>query len=97
MDKNIRIAILGGGPAGLAAGMNLEKKGYDNYTIFERLDRVGGKCCSPVYKDRHYEMGAIMGVPCYYAVEEIKNFCGVTHDGPTLGSNYKDENGNVIE
>lgn len=97
MDKNIRIAILGGGPAGLAAGMNLEKKGYDNYTIFERLDRVGGKCCSPVYNDRHYEMGAIMGVPCYYAVEEIENFCGVTHDGPTLGSNYKDENGNVIE
>ena len=28
MEKNIRIAIIGGGPAGLSAGMYLEKKGY---------------------------------------------------------------------
>ena len=28
MDKNIRIAIIGGGPAGLSAGMYLEQKGY---------------------------------------------------------------------
>ncbi len=27
MDKNIRIAIIGGGPAGLSAGMYLEQKG----------------------------------------------------------------------
>ncbi len=27
MDKNIRICIVGGGPAGLSAGMYLEKKG----------------------------------------------------------------------
>ena len=40
MDKNIRICIVGGGPAGLSAGMYLEKKGYDNYTILERsVDR----------------------------------------------------------
>ena len=30
MDKNIRIAIIGGGPAGLGAAMYLEKKGYTN-------------------------------------------------------------------
>ena len=42
MDKNIRICIVGGGPAGLSAGMYLEQKGYENYTILERLDRVGG-------------------------------------------------------
>ena len=44
MDKNIRIAIIGGGPAGLSAGMYLEQKGYENYVIYERLNRVGGKC-----------------------------------------------------
>jgi cation diffusion facilitator CzcD-associated flavoprotein CzcO len=47
MDKNIRIAIIGGGPAGLSAGMYLEQAGYDNYTIFERNGWVGGKCHSP--------------------------------------------------
>ena len=97
MDKNIRIAIIGGGPAGLSAGMYLEQKGYENYVIFERLNRVGGKCWSPHYNGRRYEMGAIMGVPSYYAVEDVEKFCGITHDGPKLNRNYKNAKGDVIE
>ncbi len=97
MDKNVRICIVGGGPAGLSAGMYLEKKGYENYTILERLDRVGGKCWSPTYNGRRYEMGAIMGVPSYYAVHDVEEFCGITHDGPQLNRNYKSKNGKVIE
>ena len=97
MDKNIRICIVGGGPAGLSAGMYLEKKGYTNYTILERSDRVGGKCWSPHYNGKRYEMGAIMGVPSYYAVHDVEEFCGITHDGPKLNRNYKDARGNVIE
>ena len=69
MDKNIKICIIGGGPAGLSAGMYLEQKGYENYTILEKNDRVGGKCWSPHYNGRRYEMGAIMGVPSYYAAQ----------------------------
>lgn len=60
MDKNTRICIIGGGPAGLSAGMYLEKS-----------DRVGGKCWSPYFNGRRYEMGAIMGVPSYYAVHDV--------------------------
>jgi len=97
MEKDIRICIIGGGPAGLSAGMYLEQKGYENYTILERLDRVGGKCWSPTYNGRRYEMGAIMGVPSYYAVHDVEEFCGITHDGPKLNRNYKDGKGNVIE
>ena len=97
MDKNIRICIIGGGPAGLSAGMYLEQKGYENYTILERLDRVGGKCWSPTYNGRRYEMGAIMGVPSYYAVHDVEEFCGITHDGPKLNRNYKNAKGDVIE
>ncbi len=97
MDKNGRICIVGGGPAGLTAGMYLEQKGYTNYTILERLDRVGGKCWSPHYNGRRYEMGAIMGVPSYYAVHDVEEFCGITHDGPQLNRNYKNSKGDVIE
>ena len=97
MDKNMRICIVGGGPAGLSAGMYLEQKGYENYTILERQDRVGGKCWSPHYNGRRYEMGAIMGVPSYYAVHDVEEFCGITHDGPKLNRNYKDASGKVIE
>lgn len=96
-DMNERIAILGGGPAGLSAGMYLEQKGYHDYTIFEREDHVGGKCHSPEFKGRRYEMGAIMGVPSYYAVHDVEEFCGITHDGPKLNRNYKDGKGKVID
>ena len=97
MDKNLRICIIGGGPAGLSAGMYLEQKGYENYTILEKNDHVGGKCHSPHYNGRRYEMGAIMGVPSYYAVHDVEEFCGITHDGPQLNRNYKDKTGKVIE
>ena len=97
MDKNVRICIVGGGPAGLSAGMYLEQKGYTNYTILERLDRVGGKCWSPHYNGRRYEMGAIMGAPSYFAVHDVEEFCGITHDGPELIRQYKSGKGDVIE
>ncbi len=97
MNKDTRICIIGGGPAGLSAGMYLEQKGYENYTILEKQDRVGGKCWSPTYNGRRYEMGAIMGVPSYYAVHDVEKFCGITHDGPQLNRNYKNQKGDVIE
>lgn len=36
-----KVAVIGSGPAGLAAANNLNKKGYD-VTIFEKLEYVGG-------------------------------------------------------
>ncbi|MGI6590430.1 MAG: FAD-dependent oxidoreductase [Eggerthellaceae bacterium] len=96
-DLNDRVCIIGGGPAGLAAGMYLEQKGYRNYAILEKSDHVGGKCNSPAYNGRRYEMGAIMGVPSYYAIADIERFCGVTHDGPKLNRNFKDLKGNVVD
>ena len=96
MDKNIRIAIIGGGPAGLSAGMYLELKGYENYVIYEKTDHVGGKCHSPHMNGKRYEMGAIMGVPSYYAVHDVEVFAGVSHaDGPKLHRTYRLPNGKV--
>lgn len=96
MDKDVRIAIIGGGPAGLSAGMYLEQKGYENYVIYEKTDHVGGKCHSPHMNGKRYEMGAIMGVPSYYAVHDVEVFAGVTHaDGPKLHRTYRLPNGQV--
>ena len=89
MDKNIRIAIIGGGPAGLSAAMYLEKKGYNNYVVYEKSDHVGGKCHSPHYNGKRYEMGAIMGCPSYKAVFDCEEFGGATHEaGPKLVSEF---------
>lgn len=55
---NRRIAIIGAGPAGLSAAQALKNKGYQQVTIFERADRVGGKCCTVDIDGRNYELGA---------------------------------------
>ncbi|ORX76944.1 FAD/NAD(P)-binding domain-containing protein [Anaeromyces robustus] len=95
MDKNSRIAIIGAGPAGLGAGMYLEQKGYENYVIFEKTDHVGGKCHSPTFDGKRHEMGAIMGVSSYYAVQDVEAFTGVTHDGPKLQRVFRYPNGKI--
>lgn len=97
MDHNLRIAIIGAGPAGLSAAMNLQKAGYSSIAVLEKSDHVGGKCCSPSYHGRRYEMGAIMGVPSYYAVHDAEEFGGVTHDGPELMRKYKNKEGKIID
>lgn len=55
---NRRIAIIGAGAAGLSAAQALKNKGYQQVTIFERADRVGGKCCTVEIDGRNYELGA---------------------------------------
>ena len=100
-DTAQRIAIIGGGPAGISAAMYLEKFGYDNYCIYERHGKVGGKCFSPKIKtpegERSFETGAIMGAKTYYAVHEVEQFAGVTHaDGPNMRRMYRDSSGREI-
>lgn len=90
VDKEQRICIVGGGPAGLSMAMYLEKKGYTNYTVYEKSDHVGGKALSPMMKvqskggteeERTVEMGAFKGFDTYLAVRECEAFGGVTHTG----------------
>ena len=105
--KDIRICIIGGGPAGMSAAMYLEKNGYDNYQIYEKDNRVGGKCLSPMMKVidkdgketmRSFEMGAVMGCDTYYAVHECEEFGGVTHEnGPNMGRVFKNTDGSDLK
>ncbi|MGV0643283.1 NAD(P)-binding domain-containing protein [Mycolicibacterium sp. XJ2546] len=39
---NLSVGIIGAGPGGLALGILLRKAGFDNFTIFDREDGVGG-------------------------------------------------------
>jgi uncharacterized protein with NAD-binding domain and iron-sulfur cluster len=51
MPEQRRVAVLGGGIAGLTAAMELAERGYD-VTVYEANDRVGGKARSmPVDED----------------------------------------------
>jgi len=42
-NVNDRVCIIGGGPAGISAAMYLQKKGYKEYEVYEKLNKVGGK------------------------------------------------------
>ena len=100
-EKTDRICIIGGGPAGISTAMYLQKKGYENYVIFERLNKIGGKCYSPRIdvngEARTYETGAIMGAITYHAVHEVEEFAGVGHDdGPNMRRMYRDMTGKEI-
>ena len=55
-----RIAIIGAGPAGLTAAWQLRAHGYESVRIFEKNDRVGGKCLTPTIDGRNYELGAVI-------------------------------------
>lgn len=85
-----KICIIGGGPSGLSAAWFLQEKGYKDITVLERLDRLGGKCNSPVYNEKNFEMGAIMGVPNYHVVKELMKVAGVEADGPKLDREFYD-------
>ncbi len=55
---NRRVAIVGAGAAGLSAAHALRALGYENVVVFERADRVGGKCHTIEIDGRNYELGA---------------------------------------
>ncbi|MGI5888671.1 MAG: FAD-dependent oxidoreductase [Oscillospiraceae bacterium] len=107
MDKNGRICIVGGGPAGTSMAMYLEKKGYTNYVIYEKTGRVGGKALSPkmevttaggTKEMRTIEMGAVMGCETYFAVHECEEFGGTSHlDGPPMGRRFTNPDGTTIK
>lgn len=70
-SRESRIAIVGAGPAGLSAGYFLKKKGYKNVTIFERLGRVGGMCCSITEDGESFDIGANYVTPSYREVMKL--------------------------
>jgi monoamine oxidase len=48
MDKvvHVRTAIIGAGASGISAAVNLLNNKYENFLVFEGLERVGGRVCT---------------------------------------------------
>ena len=42
MPTDLSVGIIGAGPGGLALGIFLKKRGFGDFTIFDREDGVGG-------------------------------------------------------
>lgn len=46
LPVNTKVGIVGGGPSGLSAAYALSRLGYNDITIIEKYDTVGGMCGS---------------------------------------------------
>jgi len=56
----VKIAIIGAGASGLSAAHQLKKLGYHEVTVFEKNDYAGGKVLSYSYRDKYYDLGAVI-------------------------------------
>jgi hypothetical protein len=65
IDKNKRICIIGAGPGGLSTGYFLQKAGYENVTILEKLPVVGGLCNTITFENKSFDLGANYLTPAY--------------------------------
>jgi zeta-carotene desaturase len=73
----LKVAIVGGGLAGLSTAVELLDQGYD-VDIYEQRPFIGGKVAS--YKDRsgnHVEMGLHVFFGCYHNLFRLMRKCGV--------------------
>ena len=59
------ICIVGAGPAGIHMAVLLKRMGLTKLRIFEKSNRVGGKCFDVEYDGISRPMGAIFGEPNY--------------------------------
>ncbi|XP_077254119.1 uncharacterized protein LOC143893052 [Tasmannia lanceolata] len=57
LPVSTRIGIVGGGPSGLSAAYALSKLGYNNVTVLEKYQTVGGMCESAEIEGKVYDLG----------------------------------------
>jgi hypothetical protein len=80
-DKNVKIAIVGGGVSGLSSALWLVEKGYHNITIFEKESDLGGKVQSYTSSDGSvHEVGAIVQSDDFQNIYEMARVTGYATD-----------------
>ena len=78
IDPDARIAIIGGGPAGLSTAWFLSKNNFRNVTVLEKLGRVGGLCKSITVDGMSYDIGANYVTWAYTETLKIAKELGAT-------------------
>src|SRR5699024_4352689 len=75
----------------------LQRKGYNNVTLFEKNVRLGGKLHTIWYKGKSYELGAIFGLPSYLNLRALMTRLNIKADSPKLSrTNYNAEGEKIM-
>jgi hypothetical protein len=91
-NPDLRIAIVGAGPSGLTAARELQMLGYQNVTVFEQNNRVGGKVNSIKIGTLNAELGAVFASPDYRLVLGLAEEYGIQY-GPYDKPKFVYDNG----
>jgi len=65
-----KICVVGAGIGGVVAAHTLNEMGHE-VTVYEKEDRVGGKCFTGEYNEQYYEMGACSASPGFKTVLKL--------------------------
>lgn len=65
MNTQTRVAIVGGGAAGLSAAYTLLKKGVKHVDVFEANEKLGGRIQSRMVRDHAIDFGGFIIYPWY--------------------------------
>ena len=79
--RDLRVAIVGAGAAGLTVARELVRAGIQGVSIYEASERIGGRLWSkPVPRQQHttYELGA-MRIPTFTSDPEERRFSAFGH------------------
>jgi protoporphyrinogen oxidase len=102
-DKNVRIAIIGGGVSGLSSALWLKQKGYNHITLLEKEAQLGGKVQSFVHPNgRAYEVGAVAQSDDFKNIYDMVRITGYADNNEAWLSPYPrnavviDKRGNPI-
>jgi hypothetical protein len=87
ISPKARIGVIGAGASGLTIAHYLAEAGYEDVTLFERRQRVGGKCSSITIDGQVYEMGAVFGAPCYTLIGDLARRVGL-QEAAALPAHY---------
>ncbi|NNL84369.1 MAG: NAD(P)/FAD-dependent oxidoreductase, partial [Myxococcales bacterium] len=84
--KDVRIAIIGAGMAGILSGIRLDEYGYHDYVIYEKSDRLGG-----TWRENTYP-GLACDVPAHlytYSFEPNPDWSSVFAPGPEIRAYFE--------
>jgi hypothetical protein len=73
-----KIAIIGSGISGISAAYELKKRGHKDVVVFEKDQRIGGKCSTIDIEGKNYEMGAMVVGKVYDSILEMAKATGLT-------------------
>ncbi|NDE13572.1 FAD-dependent oxidoreductase [bacterium] len=96
-SRDLRIAVVGAGAAGLSAALTLQDLGFKHVTVFEATSQVGGKADSVEFGGRVYDMGAILVMPNFSTILGLANRFGVPYQDPGMKYLVAQSDGELID